>query len=237
MTSKQDIKWEKYRFNDFFRGVEGQKRHERFPNTIIYKYYKRTSEQSNYEVLSDVIDSVQKSRRIEMPETDCCVIHLRTGDVIDNGEFSVDQLLSKNRYYQYRHGQGGYIEEPWNSYVKTLKYYEDVVSKLQKFGIKKVSFSYNLEWNPYAESKNRKIYLRSYSNEKSTEYVRRICDLFAEHSFNIVPYQCKDMDYDLVYMCHSSVFVPSGGGLSSTIAKIVTRRGNRVVYGVDGISD
>lgn len=229
--SEYNAKWEKYRFSDFFHRVEGKKRHEQFPNTIINEYYKRTSEQSNYKILRDVIDDTRLSRRVEIPRSDCGVVHLRTGDVINNSEFTVEQFLSNFRYYQYNHEKDEYKKQEWNSYVKPISYYATVLSKLKQLNITNVSFSYNLDWNPYTTSKTRKIYHRSYSNKKSIEYVQKICDFFIMNSFNILTYECKDMDYDFIYMCNSNVFVPSGGGLSETISNVVKLNGGIVVSG------
>ena len=132
MASDHDGSWAQYRLGDFFQFPEGKKRHKKFPGTIIHEYYQRTSEPSNYKVLRDVIDDVRSIREIEIPRSDCCLIHLRTGDVIDNSEFTVDEFLSKKRYYQYNHEKGAYKKEQWNQYVKTGKYYERVVKKLKK---------------------------------------------------------------------------------------------------------
>jgi len=229
MTSNHDINWGKYRFNDFFHRVEGKKRHEKFPNTIIYEYYKKTSEPSNYKILLDVIDKVQSIQKIEMPKDDCCVIHIRAGDVINNSEFTVDQFLSNKRYYQYNHEKGEYKKQEWNQYVKTIKYYETIVNKLKKLNINNVSFSYNLNFNPFPPPKTREISQRSNNNEKSIEYVQKINDFFIKNSFNIIKYECKDVDYDFIYMCNSSFFVPSGGGLSRTISNIVKLKGKTVI--------
>ena len=229
MIPNQETNWEKYRLSDFFHHPEGKKRYEKFPNTIIYEYYKKTSEQSNYKILCDVIDRVQSIRKIEIPKNDRCVVHLRTGDIIDNSEFTVDEFLSEKRYYQYNHDEGDYIKNEWNNYVKPMSYYATVAKKLKNIKVNDVSFSYNLNFNPFATSKRRKIYQRSNSTEKSSEYAQRIKDFFLEKSFNIVKYECKDIDYDFIYMCNSCFFVPSGGGLSKTVSKIVKLKGKTVV--------
>lgn len=229
MTSAPGPNWGKYRLSDFFHHREGRKRHEQFPSTIIYEYYKKTSEQSDYKTLCDVIDRVQSIRKVEMPRSDHCVVHLRTGDVIDNSEFTVDQLLSEKRHFQYDHNTREYKKEEWNNYVKPMSYYATVAKKLKKRNINDISFSYNLDFNPFATSKTRKIFHRSNNTDKSSEYVERIKGFFLEKSFNIVNYECKDIDYDFIYMSNSCYFVPSGGGLSKTVSKIVTLKGNTVV--------
>lgn len=229
MTSDHHPNWEKYRLSDFFHHPEGAKRFEKFPNTVIHEYYRRTSEQSNYRVLCDVIDRVRSFREIETPEKNRCVIHLRTGDVIDNSEFSVDQLLSEERYFQFDHEKGDYIRKRWNQYVKPLSYYVEVSKKLKRLRIDNLSFSYSLDFNPFATSRRRKIYERSESTEKSSEYVERIKDFFRENSFHMVPYEPRDIDYDFIFMCNSNYFVPSGGGLSATISHIVKLKGKTVI--------
>lgn len=230
MASDQHGSWAKYRLADFFQFPEGKKRHADFPGTIIHEYYQRTSEPSNHKVLRDVIDEIQSTRGIEIPRSDCCVIHLRTGDVIDNSEFTVDEFLSKARYYVYDHEKGAYKKKRWNQYVKTSKYYERVSRKLQKLKIGQVSFSYNLDFNPFTTS-NSRGYHRSESNEKSMEYVQRIHDFFVKESFDVLRYERKDVDYDFIHMCNSSFFVPSGGGFSRLIAQMVKLKGKNVVKG------
>ena len=230
MASDHDGTWSKYRLADFFQFPEGKKRHQEFPETIIHEYYRRTSEPSNYKVLRDVIDEVRSIREIEVPRSDCCVIHLRTGDVIDNSEFTVDEFLSKKRYYVYDHEKDAYKKKEWNQYVKTRKYYERVLKKLQKLKIGQVSFSYNLDFNPFTTSKSRR-YFRSENNEKSMEYVQRIHDFFIEESFDVVRYERHDVDYDFIHMCNSSFFVPRGGGFSRMSAQMVKLKGKKVVKG------
>ena len=230
MASDDDVDWAKYRLGDFFQFPEGKKRHEKFPGTIIHKYYQRTSESGDYKVLRDVIDDVCSTREIEIPRRDCCVIHLRTGDIIDNSEFTVDEFLAKKRYYVYDHEKNAYKKKQWNQYVKTSKYYERVMKKLRKLEIGQVSFSYNLEFNPFSKTKTRGHH-RSENNGKSIDYVQRIHDLFIKESFGVVGYERHDVDHDFIHMCNSSFFVPSGGGLSRMIVQMVKLKGRKVVKG------
>ena len=230
MASENDGNWAKYRLGDFFQFPEGKTRHEKFPGTIIDEYYQRTSKTCDYKVLRDVIDDVRSIRKIEIPRRDCGVIHLRTGDIIDNSEFTVDEFLARKRYYVYDHEKNAYKKKRWNQYVKTSKYYERVVKKLKKLKIGQVSFSYNLDFNPFPKTKTRSHH-RSENNGKSIEYVQRIHDLFIKESFGVVRCERRDVDHDFIHMCNSSFFVPSGGGLSRIIARMVKLKGKKVVKG------
>ena len=230
MASDHGEIWAKYRLADFFWFSEGKKRHKKFPGTIIHEYYQRTSEPCDYKVLRDVIDDVRSIREIEIPKNDCCVIHLRTGDIIDNSEFTVDEFLARKRYYVYDHEKNTYKKKPWNQYVKTGKYYERVMKKLRKLKIGQVSFSYNLDFNPFSKTKTRGHH-RSENNGKSIEYVQRIHDLFVKESFDVVRHDRHDVDHDFIHMCNSSFFVPSGGGLSRMIVQMVKLKGGKVVKG------
>ncbi|MAB71969.1 MAG: hypothetical protein CMJ54_05640 [Planctomycetaceae bacterium] len=230
MASDHDGIWAKYRLGDFFQFPEGRKRHEEFPGTIIHEYYQRTSEPGDYKVLREVIDDVRSIRKIEIPKRDCCVIHLRTGDIIDNSEFTVDEFLSKKRYYIYDHEKEAYKKKKWNQYVKTGRYYARVLKKLKRLKIGQVSFSYNLDFNPFPKTRTRRNH-RSENNEKSIDYVQRIHDLFRKESFQVVKYERHDVDHDFIRMCSSGFFVPSGGGLSRIIVRMVKLNGKRVVKG------
>ena len=224
MSSVEYTDWANYRLGDFFHRPEGKRRHGQFPGTIIDQYYMRTSEQSDYDVLHEVIDEVRSARQVEAPGGDCCVVHLRTGDIIDNSEFTVDELLAKKRYFQLN-SEKKYIRQDWNQYVKTMKYYAEVAKKLKKLGITRLSFSYNLDFFVAGSRK----YDRPANHDKSAEYVQRIHEFFRERSFEVIKYECRDVDYDFIYMCGSRFFVPSGGGLSRTISNIVSLKGNTVV--------
>lgn len=227
--SENNVNWGKYRLGDFFHLPEGKKRHERFARTVINRYYTRTSESSNYKVLNDVIDEVQALRKIEIPRNDCCVMHLRTGDIINNSEFTIDQFFTKKRYFQRDPKNGKYIKAEWNNYVKNQKYYTRVIKRLKGLRIDNISFSYNLDFNPFADSETSGRYQCNKNNDKSLEYVQRIKSLFSKNSFNVINYECQDVDHDFIYMCNSRFFVPSGGSLSKTIARIVELKHNIVV--------
>lgn len=222
--------WAKYRLGDFFQFPEGKRRYKKFPGTIIHEYYQRTSEPSNYKILSAVIDDLRSIRKIEIPRSDCCVIHLRTGDVINNSEFTVEEFLSKKRYYVYDHQQESYIKKPWNQYVKTKKYYERVAKKLKKLKIRQILFLCNFNFQPFIFSKTRKN-RHSNDNYKSIEYVQSVYDLFAKESFDVVKHEGHDVDHDFIYMCNSSFFVPSGGGFSMIIERMVKLKGKKIVKG------
>lgn len=228
MASDGDMDWGKYRLGDFFHLPEGKKRHGKFPGTVIDEYYKRTSKPSDYEVLRDVIDAVRSNRRIRTPDDDCCVIHLRTGDVINLSEFTVEQSLAEKRYFQVNE-KGKYVKAEWNQYVKTMRYYEAVAKKLRALGINRLEFSYSLDFKPFRSSKHGPIRDGVDSQARSVEYVQRVKDFFVGRSFDIATHDLADADHDFIYMCNSSFFVPSGGGFSKTIARIVKLKGGRVV--------
>ena len=228
MASEVEPDWATYRLGDFFHLPEGRKRHGKYPGTIIDEYYKRTSSRSDYAVMREVIDDVRSIRGIETPKADCCVVHLRTGDIIDTSEFSVDQTLEKKRYYQMDE-KGKYIKAKWNQYAKTMRYYVAVAKKLKKLGIRKLEFSYRLDFTPFPDLDRSLMFGRVGDHEKSAEYVRKINGFFIGESFEVVRYDSKDADHDFIYMCNSGFFVPSGGGFSKTIARMVKLRGGTVV--------
>ena len=228
MTSDGDTDWATYRLGDFFHLPEGRKRHGKYPGTIIDEYYKRTSSRSDYAVMREVIDDVRSIREIETPKADCCVIHLRTGDIIDTSEFSVDQTLEKKRYYQMDE-KGRYIKARWNQYAKTMRYYVAVAKKLKRLGVKRLEFSYRLDFAPFPDLDRSRMFGRVGDHQKSAEYVRKISDFFIGESFDVVRYESKDADHDFIYMCNSGHFVPSGGGFSKTISRMVKLKGGAVV--------
>lgn len=228
MASAEDPDWATYRLGDFFHLPEGRKRHGKYPGTVIDEYYKRASVPSDYEVMREVIDDVRSIRGIETPQGDHCVIHLRTGDIIDSSEFSVDETLAKKRYYQIDE-KGRYIKAAWNQYAKTMRYYVAVAKKLKKLGIKRLEFSYRLDFTPHPDLDRSRMFGRVGDHQKSAEYVRKITEFFIGESFEVVRYECRDADHDFIYMCNSGFFVPSGGGFSKTIARMVKLNGGTVV--------
>lgn len=225
------INWKKYRLADFYYREEGKKRYKQFPGTIINEYYQKTSRPKNRKVLIEIVGKMQEDRQIKKPSTDCCIIHLRTGDIINNSEFSVDQLMSEKRYFQRNRKNGKYIKANWNQYVKTKQYYLLVAEKLKKINIKKVLFLYNLDFNPFADSETSGRYQCNLNNEKSAKYVEEVKSIFIKNSFKIVEYKCQDVDYDFIYMCSSEIFVPSGGGFSRLIEEIVKSREKTIITG------
>ena len=226
-----EINWKKYRLADFFYQQEGEKRHKRFPGTIIHEYYQKTSQPNNRKILIEVIEKMQADRQIIKPSPDCCIIHLRTGDIINNSEFSVEQLMSKKRYFQKNAKTGSYIKANWNQYVKTKQYYILAAERLKRINIKKVSFLYNLDFNPFADSETNGKYPCNLNNEKSARYVEEVKSIFIKNSFEIDEYKGQDVDYDFIYMCCSEFFIPSGGGFSRLIKEILKLRKKTIITG------
>ncbi len=232
-TDLDQVNWAKYRMSDFFRKPEGLKRHKKFPGTLIDKYYQRTDQSSDFSHLLPVIEELRYIREIEHPSPRHCVVHLRTGDVIDNSEFTVEEFLQTERYYQFNHEQSEYKLQSWNQYVRTAQYYRNVIDELQKNEVEHVQFVYNLNFNPF-ETTGTRFRRRSNNSNKSVEYVESVLNMFASANFNVVDYPRRDADYDFIYMSYSKFFVPSGGHFSRDIATVVEMRGNTVVSGLQG---
>lgn len=214
--------WILYRLGDMFRSTTGWgKQHasdggydyhkENFPNSIATEYMETVhlAKDNDFPTLIDIIK--KRSNKINFMEEyhvtfeDTLVVHLRTGDVIDDRnltQLSVkDILLDKtNKYYR-----------PLIYYIKILE------NSIKKYHgqLKKVLIitGYHLGTN----------------HDKSTLYIISIMKLFKLFGFTDISLRINENpDTDLLIMSNSKYFIKSGGGFSKMVANVVDRMGGNV---------
>ena len=170
-----------------------------FPNTIASEYMRRTDDEGNYEILNNIVlNTTLKDPSLYVPKNSC-MIHLRIGDVIDESEFTVMQLLEEARLHKFPGGGGRH-------YVKPRSYYLEKIEKLKDLGVKDVT-----------------IIAGSHINinlTKSWKYITEIEKLFKNNDFNVMLYTGNHPDDDLILSSRVKYFVKSGGGYSIILSEI-----------------
>ena len=173
-----------------------------FPNSIATEYMKRTDENNDLDLVIDIID--KRNNDIHKKYNNYIIIHLRTGDVIDNTKYSVDNFLNENLKYVNN-----------NQYVYPLSYYKKILEKLKKINSKNI-----LLISGFHHKEN---------HSKSIEYIDRIKGFFEDNNYKVEKRINNDPDDDFIIMCNSKYFVKSGGGFSRLISNIVEKKGGNVI--------
>jgi hypothetical protein len=200
---------------DFREAAYGYSAHKaNYPNSIATMYMESISKLSaatqdnNIQVLSSIIMS---PRFVKYKNSSTViVIHCRTGDVIDQQPYTVDEFLSADR--RLRPADKYY-------YVKSLSYYKSILSEIQKIPSlpKKITIVTGFHTGG--------------RHTKSLKYIKRIVDFFKSNGFDVATRINKPADSDFVYCATAKYFVQSGGGFSRIIASLVKSRGNHVIGG------
>lgn len=131
---------------------------------------------------------------------DTMLIHLRTGDVIDDDSRSVYEFLSNEL-----------LHENGTNYVKPLKYFTNILEKNNKL------------------SKLKNVIIFSgfhmkHNHSKSFQYIEEIKKMFVDKGFNVQTRLNEDPDEDFVILCHAKYFIKSGGGFSHLISQMINKR-------------
>lgn len=207
--------------HDYRERADGYNGHKaNYPNSIATIYMGGirklpiAKQDNNMQVLSSIISSL-RFVKYKNSSTDI-VIHCRTGDVIDQQPYSVDEFLSADRRLQ-----------PANKYyyVKSLSYYKSILSEIQKIPShpKKITIVTGFHTGG--------------NHIKSLKYIDQVVDFFKSNGFAVATRINKSADSDFVYCATSKYFVQSGGGFSHIIARLVKSRGNRVIGHVQNYID
>lgn len=169
-----------------------------FPNTIASEYMRRTDDESNYEILNNIILNTKLKNSSLYIQQNSCLVHLRVGDVIEDSEFTVSQLLEKPRKY--------FNGKTKHNYVKSRSYYLENIEKLKELGVKDVTI---------IAGSHIDINLT-----KSWKYITEIEKLFKNNDFNVMLYTGNHPDDDLILSSRVKYFVKSGGGYSIILSEI-----------------
>ena len=183
---------------------------EHFPDSIATRYMEKTNSILQYSILQEcIMENIYK----EKPLQDYYIIHLRTGDVIDNTSYNVIDMLSKPVY----HSSIDILTSCYHNYVKPLRYYEEKVKLVQM---------------NYPTIKTIVLVAGAHvplQYEKSSLYINCISSYMKQQGYNVILRLARNPDEDLVYMSQSSYFTPSGGGFSSIITSLVRKNGGIII--------
>ena len=217
--------WPKYRLGDMFkthlqrRRKDGAKLHyQQFNTSIATEYIRRIVDPFNstagdadcatmMKILKERIDRNETLQSM-LPDNKTLVIHLRTGDVIDNNDFSIREFLSSNNASNSVHRN--------RSYTRGLPFYADIWDQIQSAHILIDRILVITGWH-YEIHHFRSI---AYINEV-IKYLEQMVDR-VEIRVNESP------DEDFIIMSRSRYFVQSGGGFSRMVSGMVQMNGGRV---------
>lgn len=185
-------------------------------NSVIFLY--GLGSKNNYQKIKNICDN----KIYKGFEKNQAVIHLRVGEVIDNNKNNPKHLFNsfqkkfiKNDSELNVHGSLSVlgIGTP-QGYVKDIHYYDKIAEKLKQLGINKIIIT------PGG---------LGIIGNKSKEYINLVKSFFENKSFNVKISMRKNADSDLCIMSNSKIFIPSGGGFSKIISKLVMINGGVVI--------
>jgi len=187
---------------------------DNFSNSIAFKYMKSIKKKKikDFDLLIKLIDEHRIQNIINIPRKDQLVVHLRTGDVIDDTNESSNSFLTNNVIFD---------NKVFNNhiYVKPLQYYKNILPDLRNYDIHDIVFVTGFHTNMNGLQ----------NNDKSIKYVSSIMEFFKNRGFEVSLRMNRDPDDDLVFMSNSSYFLGGGGGFSDLIKKIVSHKGGNLI--------
>lgn len=196
--------WERYRLGDMVRHTSwrnkesGEKFHKKvYPNSIATKYMQKTKKTNDIDTLLDIINNTPG----EKAPTDVLVLHLRTGDVIEDNDIPVNIMLIDKK-----------MKDNLSNYIKQLSYFDILDKNMNTYGLNKIIIVTGSHMN------------KNVNHKKSTIYINCIKKFFEDLGKTVILRLGKTPDDDVVFMSSASYFSPSGGGFSNVIKKIVIKR-------------
>lgn len=182
-------------------------------DTFAAKYHFRAC-RSNRHVLDGnltIVDQILKEAEEEdpsfvRPPSDALVMHLRLGDVIENSNNTVTEMLA----------QGG---DPWhtNTYKSAIKSINEYLSDIESSGLSKIVIRGGSH-DPHYYKKSR-IYAGCLFRA-----IRA-----AGHNSAEMELEGMDPDHDFYFMGYAKNFIVSSGGFSRLMGTMVKRHGGRIV--------
>lgn len=191
-------------------GKYGQQHHkERWPNSLAVAYMERTTAAGDYRVLTDLVRT-----RGGAPPATSLVVHLRTGDVLDQAGLPLRAFLGHYQPLCWQHD----LRETGSVYAQPLNYYENIVVPPDvKDVVVVASTAYHSPWEKAAEQDN------------SRQYIKAISDVFVQKGYRVTERLNGDADQAFLFCAQARHFVPSGGGFSTMAASVVERLGGTVL--------
>lgn len=207
-----------YRLGDMVKSerfrsqINGRNFHYKFyPNSIASEYMKLTKKDFDYNTLYYII---KKKKIDKYPSEDELVIHLRTGDILNKLNLSIDDILHGN----------------FKSEEKIIDSNHEIKNIKSKFFFENLQISDEIKKitlisNPRAGGRT----LKTDNVNKSLEYVKIISEILRNRNFEIQNRNNKNADDDLIYMAHSKYFSPSQGGFSELVKELVKKNNGVIV--------
>lgn len=180
----------------------------------LAKQYKRKAcylENPNYvsggnlTVVEHLLEDYGKRNNPPLPSPESLVLHLRVGDVIEKSKQSTEELLIS----------GG---DPWHtdefkSSIKSIHEYLENIAESESNQVVIIGGSY-----------------KSKDYARSRVYAGCLERAIREAGYHVsMDLDAPDADLDFYFMSHASKLVVSSGGYSNLIAKIMQRRGGKVI--------
>jgi len=213
-----------YRLGDVIRSGKispaAQKQHdELYPDSIATDYMRATQESrighvykrdhdEDRQLLWELIE--RHANGTLLPSSRTAVIHLRVGDVID-----FEPASRPNSVFLCRALRTGTAN---NFYVRPLVYWSRVADDMIASGIHDATLVAGSHMKPTGAT-NRL--------SRSCQYVYAVGRYLEKRRISVAYRLGGDPDDDFVYISHARYFVPSGGGFSSVLARLVEEAGGK----------
>ena len=185
---------------DSRKQIHGEKFHFKFyPNSIASEYMRRTKKQEDFKTLLEIV----KERNQILQNDDELIIHLRTGDDVNQSPYTVDELLNLKESHKI---------------IKNYNYYDKL--NFDKKKIKKIIIVASVFSGGGTNLKD--------DFSKSYEYIDKIKKFYETQKYQVETRLNGDADDDFVFMTNAKNFVPSGGNYSKLIKNLVLLNKNNV---------
>ena len=189
----------------------------KWPNSIAARYLTTTDDESNYKVLAQILQQEAEPTAVPTP-ADALVVHLRVGDVVEDVhlQYSVQTMVESP--YEVCDPLPDQGNAHRHCYIHNGNYYRRQLAKLP------------------ADYDRHTVVLVAGAHQsspkgfpRSSEYIRRVAQLFSDEGFRHVQLRlAQPPDDDVAFMCRSKYFMQGGGGYSMMVAGVVKELGGNV---------
>jgi len=187
---------------------------ELYENSIGSEYIKQAHHWKDYKTLNNIMLQYISKNDIDLPTPEEWVIHIRTGDVIDNISTRVEDIWNNPLKLQDRWDLEGNEREKIKRRPHHRAYYQKKLNKSKKYNIKNITICTN--------------HHRAISNEKSNLYLTKVHDLLGSR-YPVTTRDNQPADLDFVFMCNSNYFTRSRGSFSKIIEKQILLNGGILI--------
>ena len=170
--------------------------------SIIYRYGLLTQEKSDLAVLSKIVDEVMHENGLSPVSV---AIHLRLGDVIDNHDQSVHEILYNGQHREEKRLRCTDKSCTSEGYVQPLSHYHRF-ALMKPLNINVISGSHTKTKDP----------------SKSQAYIQSIQQYLESHGHTVTVSWGRDADIDFAILATAGMLTISGGNFSR-LAQAVNR--------------